>query len=377
MRCDTSCEGKSALQRLQDAASQEQAYDVAIIDAGLPAMDGLTLVRRIRSERQIADLPVILLTPIAYPLEVGQISRIGGIRCVNKPVLPGELKHNLCKLIANDQSSVVVDSSNDYGADTSAETGELRILIAEDNALSRQLLKNMLISVGCEADTANDGPSVLEALADDAYDLVLMDCQMPGMDGDEVTRHVRSEPGKYRAQPVIVAVTADVSPNHRAACREAGMDDFLAKPVRRRQLVEGLQRWSADVSRTRREASDAGESLTPEQQIHAQLLNRGEDDKDFLRVYIDAFLDDTSSRLKLIDAAAEREDWHAARRECHALRGACLEMGAAAMEKHCVTVGNAAENGNASQARDAVRDLEKEFDHIRPVFKAAKKHFSA
>jgi HPt (histidine-containing phosphotransfer) domain-containing protein len=117
--------------------------------------------------------------------------------------------------------------------------------------------------------------------------------------------------------------------------------------------------------------------LTPEQQIHAQLLNRGEEDKDFLRVYIDAFLDDTSSRLKLIDAAAEREDWHAARRECHALRGACLEMGAAAMEKHCVSVGNAAENGNASQARDAVRDLEKEFDHIRPVFTAAKKHFSA
>lgn len=367
MSWEMSRDGDAGMQRLQNSAV---AFDAVIIDASLPGTDGLAMARRIRAESSVADLPIILLTPIAFPLKVGEISSIGGIRCINKPVMPTELLHNLDKSIGVERNPAAAEVAE---SDVASESGDLRILIAEDNDLSRRLLHNMLASLNYEADTVADGLGALQALTDKAYDVVLMDCQMPGMDGDEVTRRVRSEPDKYPGQPVIVAVTADVSAKHRAECRDAGMDDFLGKPIRRRQLVEGLQYWRADLEYVG-DGSDANAitTLSAEKEVREQLQSRAHDESGFLCDYIDLFLDDTNSRLKLLDAASEERDWNTVRRESHALRGACLEMGASAMGKQCVRVQEATDNADASAA---LHQLRREFDRIQPVFVAAKRHF--
>ncbi len=367
MSWEMSRDGDAGMQCLQNSAV---AFDAVIIDASLPGTDGLSMARRIRAESSVADLPIILLTPIAFPLKVGEISSIGGIRCINKPVMPTELSHNLEKLIGVERNPAAADVGE---SDAVSESGDLRILIAEDNDLSRRLLHNMLASLEYEADTVADGLGALQALTDKAYDVVLMDCQMPGMDGDEVTRRVRSEPEKYAGQPVIVAVTADVSAKHRAQCRDAGMDDFLAKPIRRRQLVEGMQYWRADMEYVGDgSAAEAITTLSAEREVREQLQSRVNDKNEFLCDYIDLFLDDTNSRLKLLDAASAERDWNTVRRESHALRGACLEMGASAMGKQCARVQEATHNADASAA---LHQLRNEFDRIQPVFEAAKRHF--
>ena len=367
MSSDSNSNGDAGLQCLLNAVEDSKPYDAVIIDASLHGTDGLSVARRIRTENSISDLPIIFLTPIAYPLKVGEISSIGHIRCINKPMMPTELWHVLNTLLVDDSSQTQVDS-----VDTGSDAGELRILIAEDNDLSRQLLQNMLASLDHRADAVADGPSVLQALAKEAYDVVLMDCQMPGMDGDEVTRRVRSEPENYRTQPVIVAVTADVSAQHRTVCRDAGMDDFLAKPIRRRQLIEGLRHWRVDLEYLGELVPNAAETM--EKQVVSQLQSRG-DDNQFLCDYIDLFLADTHSRLDLIDTALVEQDWESIRRQSHALKGACLEMGASAMGQQCMRVHNAAEIGGTGTAPDALRDLRKEFNHILPVYEAAKRHF--
>ena len=375
MAWDTSSCGDGGLERLGRAASEGKPYDVVIIDANLTAIDGLSFAKRIRAEDEIAAMPILLLTPIAYPLQVGRISRIGRIRCVNKPVMPRDLQRNLSRLLDKDDSLVVQDV-RDPDAEVSRETGDLRILIAEDNSLNRQLLQNMLASLNYQVDAVADGPSVLQALADKPYDLVLMDCQMPGLNGDAVTRRVRSEPQRFRTQPVIVAITADVSARHETKCRLAGMDDFLAKPIRRRQLVDGLRRWQKDLAMVRLQRMDAAATPGPEQEVWAQLRNRGDENGDFLRGYIDLFLDDTDTRLRRIDVAVTKEDWEVVRRESHALKGACLEMGAAEMCKQCSRVHEATANGATSSTPDALHDLRTAFERIRPVYEAARSHLA-
>ena len=360
---DTADTGETGMEQLQTAVREKQPYDVVLIEAGLPAMDGLSLARAIRAEQDITDLPVIMLTSIAHPLEIGQISQIGGIRCVNKPVLPSELQYNLRKLIAGEEGGQALKLVSDTPDAVAGQTARLRILIAEDNPLNRKLLLNMLASLDYEADSVDDGPDVLEALARKAYDLILMDCQMPGMDGHEVTQHIRSEPHKYRSQPVIVAVTADVSAKHRVQCSESGMDDFIAKPIRRQQLLDGLQHWQSKAS-------------SHEQDVRTHLQDRANDNQHFLVSYIDLFVADTDSRIKLLLDGAAKEDWDAVRRQGHALKGACLEMGAIAMSQQCEIVRRATEKRDAHYLCKTLLDLEQEFERIRPVLEASKKRLT-
>jgi len=356
---DMAGNGETGIQRLQRAAREKQPYDAVVINASLPPMDGLSLARTIRAEQDIADLPIILLTPIAQPLEIGQISLIGGIRCVNKPVLPTKLQYNLRRLIAGENSGQAPELVTDTSDDVAHHAANFRILIAEDNPLNRQLLYNLLASLDYEADMVEDGPEVLAALAGDPYDLILLDCQMPGMDGDEVTRQIRGNPQKFRSQPFIVAVTADVSTKHRVKCRESGMDDFIAKPIRRRQLFEGLQRWLP-------------ETRSPEQDVRAHLRHRANDNHHFLVDYIDLFIRDTDARVKLLRDATRREDWDAVRGQSHSLKGACLEMGAAAMGRQCERVHRATAIGDTNKLTKTLRKLEQEFERIRPVLEASK-----
>ena len=121
----------------------------------------------------------------------------------------------------------------------------IKILLAEDNPVNRQVLTGMLESLGYLADCVEDGPTALTVLAENTYDIVLMDCQMPGMNGEQVTDRIRDDDLNYTPQPVIVAVTADTSLEHRSKCLSAGMDDFIGKPVRLGKLKSGLERWKS------------------------------------------------------------------------------------------------------------------------------------
>ncbi len=359
---DMSCETEQRLdavpERLEAAEKAGYPFDCIVLDVDNSAKDRLAVARGVREQ---TELPIVLLTSIAQPLEVGQVSTIGRIRCINKPMLPSVLRYNLSRLFEVDvgESSVTDDDFH-----------SLRILIAEDNPINRKLLSSMLQSLEFAVDTVGDGPSVLAALEDDAYDLILMDCQMPGMDGDEVTRVIREGLRGEVGQPVVVAVTADVSMNHRERCIQAGMDDFLAKPVRLDTLKSGLRRWSLMANSRRRQQPEVTESMAGNgDDIIGRLQDRsGVVDSKLLDEFIRLFIDDTRSRLDAMRKALQESDLKTIRRECHALKGACLEMGVTSLSSRCDALGKASRDNRLDDLPGELDRLTAEFERVRPIF---------
>jgi len=372
MSCDVVAKDDAALERLQASARSGAPYAAVIIDISMHDTSGLSLARHIRAADDISTLPIVLLAPISKPLKPGKISSIGRVRCINKPILPSEFSSSLVQLIDPGKSPVDANGRSNEGGDDNAV---LRILVAEDNPVNRQVLTGMLESLGYIADCVEDGPAVLDALAKESYELLLMDCQMPGMDGEQVSEEIRSNENQLAIQPVIVALTADASLEHRSACLAAGMDDFIGKPVRLEKLKNGMRKWKSLLAAR---VDDADYSCgEPESRADHELLAKlharvGAQDELFLGNYIDLFLKDTAERLvKLSDAFAE-QDTATLKRECHSLKGACLEFGVDRMGKHCDDLSESASNGNLDAVPHLLHTLQREFKRIRPVFEAEK-----
>ena len=362
LRCDIEPDPTSTESRLADASAAGDPYDCILVDVPTRTPNRLKLARKIRETQ---DIPIVLLTSIAQPLKVGEVSSIGNIRAVNKPVLPSELRHNLYRLLEVD----TVDPSRS----DALVAKSLRILIAEDNPINRKVLEGMLRSLDLEADTVCDGPSVLEVLKDSTYDLILMDCQMPGMDGDEVTKIIREERRGDDGQPVVVAITADVSEGHREKCLAAGMDDFLTKPIRLETLTTGLRRW-AGMSVSRRSQLAVADAASAHEEAYVEQLQEraGVADSAVIGEFIDLFLDDTASSIETMHSALEQRDLKAVRRECHALKGACLELGVTRLGAFCDELGLASREQRFDDLPLALGRLSAEFDRVRPIFEAGK-----
>jgi two-component system sensor histidine kinase/response regulator len=363
---DMSCEREQrpgdVPRRLESAEKAGYPFDCIVLDVDDADKDRLAVARRLREQ---TDLPIVLLTSIAQPLGVGQISAIGRIRVVNKPILPSVLRYNLSRLFE-------IELGESRSQEESFQA--LRILVAEDNPINRKLLSSMLKSLDFEVDTVNDGPPVLAELKKKSYDLILMDCQMPGMDGDEVTRVIREGRHGDGGQPVIVAVTADVSVDHKHRCMQAGMDDFLAKPVRLDMLKSGLRRWSLMSNSRRRQQPDETESIAHSgDDIIGRLQNRaGVIDSKVLDEFIELFLNDTSSRLEVLRDALKDSDLKTIRRECHALKGACLEMGVTSLSSCCEALGKASRDKRINDLPAELNRLTAEFERVRPIFEAGR-----
>jgi len=358
-------DGDAAMRQLCAATGTEEPFDAAIVDATLTADDGLAFVRRLRGATDTKALHVVLLTSILEPLGIGEVSALGCTRCINKPILPLELRYNLLRSMDDefDSPEPVAEDLDSMGGGKS-----LQILIAEDNPVNSAVLQSMLRSEGYSADIVVDGPSVLTAVKNRHYDLLLMDCQMPGMDGDVVTRELRRNPELYRAPTVIVAVTADASEEHRAKCIEAGMDEFVTKPIRLDGLRSGLERWTAAADR-RNIAKDNSKVAMVRDELIAKTAQT---DEVFLREYIQLFLIDANVRLRIIANAVDEADTKIILRESHSLKGACLEFGAERMARYCETLASAVKHGNMDETANEMQKLGNEFSRIRPVFESVR-----
>ncbi len=214
------------------------AFDVAILDMQMPDMDGVTLARELQALRG-PGLHLVMLTSLGQP-EV-QVEGVEFAAFLTKPIKPSQLYNVLVEVLAGEQ-----EEPTKQRAAVSAFDGEmgqrlpLRILLAEDNAINQKLALRLLERMGYRADVAGNGMETLEALRRQRYDVVLMDVQMPEMDGLETTRHIRSE-WAVQDQPRIIAMTANAMQEDREQCLAAGMDDYLSKPIRVDALIGALE----------------------------------------------------------------------------------------------------------------------------------------
>ncbi len=369
--CEESDSFDAALIHIEGAQATHRGFDFVISDNGWEAGAGLEFARRIRATPPIADVPVVLMTPISRPLERGEISAIGRVACVNKPVDPDSLHRALLDISSLEATA---RRRRDFVAHCAAENEPLKILIAEDHQLSRELLRSMLSSLGYEPDTVADGPAVLQAFARESYDLLLLDGQMPGMDGTEVTRRLRDSTDIR--QPLIVAVTADASIAHRSACLDAGMDDFMSKPLRLEKIAEGLRRWRALLDNSLQDPNVRGSAaeVMVDQTARNRLRDRaGDGGGAFINQFIDLFLSDTATRLEALARAAERGDLALVSREAHSLKGVCLEFGAVRMAGYCDDMRQFVNDRQSTNITETLQRMRREFARMRPLFEAEKK----
>ncbi|NTW49286.1 MAG: response regulator, partial [Chlorobiales bacterium] len=219
-----------------------QHFDVAILDFHMPEMDGLTLASEIRKIPETHELPLVMLTSAGNREVISELGGIGFAAYLNKPTKQSQLYDILISIFDKAKSGEVKPQTATKASIEMGQRLPLRILIAEDNAVNQRLVLRILEKMGYRADVAGNGLEVIDALKHKSYDIVLMDVQMPEMDGLEATMHIcQNWPRAER--PFIIAMTANAMKGDREACLEAGMDDYLSKPVRFSDLQKAIEKW--------------------------------------------------------------------------------------------------------------------------------------
>lgn len=228
--------GQLALGVLRESYDTGQPFDAVVLDLHMPGMDGLELARRIQQDGQFKNIKALLLTSSRLDMNEEDIRKLGITKHVSKPVRQSDLHECLLSVMPN-QSTVPKSK-------TQLKPKNARVLLVEDNIVNRNVAVEMLEQLGCEVSLAENGDTAVAMGKIDKYDLVLMDCQMPLMDGYEATRRIKSE-GSLNASTPVVALTANATTGDREKCLSAGMDDYVSKPVLTRTLAHMLDKWVA------------------------------------------------------------------------------------------------------------------------------------
>ncbi|MFC1522305.1 PAS domain S-box protein [Elusimicrobiota bacterium] len=250
------------------------------------------------------------------------------------------------------QGSAVAAAATSIGAPTTSGTGpskDFRLLVAEDNAVNQKLVLQILKRMGYEADIVSDGKKALQAMQDSFYRVVLMDCQMPELDGYQTTeQYRRNEP--YGRRSAVIALTAYALEGDKEKCLAAGMDDYLSKPLRPESLKEALWRWSASVDpATLRELKDMG----------------GEDQPGFFSEIVEQLLSDARKFLDAMDKALSNKDAKALEQTAHRLRGASVNFGMRVFSSICAEIESKAANSDLKDMSALTGSLRKEWERAR------------
>jgi CheY-like chemotaxis protein len=225
-----------------------RSFDLAILDMQMPDMDGVMLARAIRTLPACADLPLILLSSIGRHPEPDAAALFSS--CLTKPAKPSLLFNEIGHALGHEE--ITGDSSIPVAPLIEGETHSERILLAEDNPVNQKVALHMLARLGYRAEVAGNGLEVLEALKRLPYDIVLMDVQMPEMDGLDTTRHIRTDATPAEPGPWIIALTANAMEGDAQQCTEAGMDDYLGKPIKKQDLENALLRARTALAQRQR-----------------------------------------------------------------------------------------------------------------------------
>jgi signal transduction histidine kinase/CheY-like chemotaxis protein/HPt (histidine-containing phosphotransfer) domain-containing protein len=373
MHADTSVGAKDANSCLWRATAEGEPYGFVIIDVDMPGTDGLSLARQIQADPEIGDARLIVLTSAAQLLDEDALARAGRVSCVQKPVVQWRLRESLLGAADPDVAGAAAPTAARPVVDTAPGASvngveAARILVAEDNPLNREILLDMLSTLQYRADAVEDGPSVLPALQATPYDIVLLDCHMPGKDGYEVTREIRNwEKGDRHTVVIAVTASATAGGHGRERCLEAGMDDYLSKPLHLDTLAAKLKAWLPEVAVKSSEAvgtQDTGGStngtLDPRVWAHLHTKDTAER-RAVMDKFITLFLDDSESRLRAMRDAMEDREPDLLRREAHALKAGALQVGARTMVDLCGALQAAARDGSLDGANATLSRLSEEF----------------
>jgi PAS domain S-box-containing protein len=368
--------GAQALELLQ----APHHFDIALLDMQMPHMDGITLAQEIRKLPSAQKLPLVMFTSIGQP-DVENQDEIGFAAFLHKPIKQSQLYNVLNHILSRQLRPIRSERVKPFPLD--AQLGvrhPLRILLAEDNAINQKVALQLLERLGYRADIAANGLEVLQALSRQSYDVILMDVQMPEMDGLEATRLIcQQRPAS--ARPQIIAMTANAMQGDREMCLQAGMDDYLSKPIRIEALVAALESCrSLDhqpfaISTPVQPVVSSSSTFTPEPLPEASILDAyalqslkdmvGDDDPAIMIDLIDSYLTDAPPLLATIYQAVEQGDAKNLYMAAHTLKSTSATLGALQLANLCRQLETMGRTSIMTDSSAVIVQLSLEYDKVK------------
>jgi CheY-like chemotaxis protein/HPt (histidine-containing phosphotransfer) domain-containing protein len=359
--CELAGTGFEALKLLRDAVESERPFQVAILDMQMPQLDGITLARLIRADPKIAETPMLMMSSAGPNGEA--LAAVGIQDSLSKPVRQSHLHDALIRLVHHRARGAhrPAPAREVPDATRGPEPGtrfQGHVLLVEDNLINQRVALSMLARLGLTADVADDGRSALTAAAGRRYDLILMDCQMPNMDGFEASAELRRrEEQEGCPRTPIVALTANVMQGDRERCFVAGMDDYIPKPLKLERLRDAIGQWletgPEGPERCLGEEADRDTiqlAVDPDAMDNLKRL-LGDDYPHFL----DLVLSKTEDLMTTLQEAVEGGDAGRLAAAAHALKGSAGNLGA---NQLCELAGRLEQKGSEGDSRDVARLIE-------------------
>jgi len=358
----------SALERLHTAATEGDPFRMAVLDVNMPEMDGETLGRRIKEDTALQATRLVMLASMGNRGDVTRFEKAGFAAYLTKPVKQSQLYACLAA-VASQKPDTPLSTCRIVTRHSAAEDRKqkVRILVVEDNLVNQKIVLKILGKMGYRTDLANNGIEAVNALKSIRYDLVLMDVHMPNMDGFEATRCIRSSrfPGHNPNVPII-AMTACAMKGDREKCLDAGMDDYLTKPIQPEELAKTIARWSspgsADVKNYHEQPRQAEEPVIFDR---AALLNRVNGDEEIVAEVMEIFLQDVPRQILSLQEAIANGDAVLAVRQAHSIKGAAANVGAVALQEVSYQMERTAKDGQLNGAVNLVEAISEEFDKVK------------
>ncbi|MEB3214420.1 MAG: response regulator, partial [Leptolyngbyaceae bacterium] len=371
--------GAEALELLMKHAS----IDVAILDMQMPHMNGATLAEAIHQLPRYDNLPLVMLTSIGRHSIDEQAIKERFIECLNKPVRQSQLLDTLNSIIYKEPAKIQYSEPQNNEIDHHlAEKLPLRILVAEDNGVNQKLAMHLLGRMGYRADIVANGLEALDAVSRQSYDVILMDVQMPEMDGLTATQQIchRLSPAE---RPCIIAMTANAMQGDRDKCLQAGMDDYISKPIRVSELTQALIRcrslsksneWlkqqsnvelpQSSENRSTHHFADPDVAVINYEVLQTTIEAMGMKSREDLSTLLDLFLDESKSLIQNMQSAIAEHDGSKLNFAAHTLKSSSASLGAITLSQHCQLLEKMGQEGDLSQGEIAISDIQAHYQKV-------------
>ncbi|MFQ5789057.1 MAG: response regulator, partial [Acidobacteriota bacterium] len=357
-------DGPAALDALRLAVQEREPFAVSLLDVQMPGMDGFSLAREIRKDPQLSSTPVVFLTSTG---ERGDEERWPGrVEYLMKPVSASEL-FNTIQCVVGKKPAPKTPTPGDRQP-LKPNSKRLRVLLAEDAPVNRKVAVRLLERLGHDVVAVENGHQALAALEKERYDVVLMDVQMPGIDGLEATAAIRAKEGNSGTHIPIVALTAHALKGDRERFLSSGMDAYLSKPIDAKALYETLEplcAWGA--------TGCANPQAAPDTVLDRDALWERVADADLLRELVEIFFEDKPKMLADLESSLSRSDPAAVARAAHRLKGSLQTIGATAASRVAFRLEEMGRDGDLSQAEEAWSALQYEMERLDPELESMTK----
>jgi len=348
--------GAAALGILEKSLRNDEPFAIVLLDGHMPDMDGFAVAERISQDRRCADLRVIMLTSAGQPEDVARCRNLGISAYLTKPVKQSELFDVIISAIG--QPSTESPPAPERSKGPRRLHRRLRVLLAEDNQVNQLVATRIFEKLGHQVTVVSNGREALSAAQSGTFDFIAMDVQMPEMDGLDATTAIRAWEKTAGAHIPIMAMTAHAMKGDRERCLAVGMDGYISKPIRSKELEQAIGQLIGPPKTAKVPASEA--SRADSVIDHASLLAGVDGNRRFLRELVRLFLADCPVRLAEIKEAIRRSDVGALGRAAHTLKGSignCAAKNAYAAAQRLEIMGR---DGNLDNAVEACGTLESE-----------------